>query len=157
MKFALNGALTLGTLDGANIEIREAVGPENFFLFGLTADQAEATLRNGYRPAEVVAADPELKAVLDLIRSGFFSPEDPDLFHPLLDALLTEDRYLVLADFRAYAGAQGEVARAYAGDPDGWARKALLNVARVGRFSSDRSIHQYARDIWGISAVQVTL
>jgi starch phosphorylase len=157
MKFALNGALTLGTLDGANIEIREAVGPENFFLFGLTTDQVEETLRGGYRPAEVAARDPELKAVLDLIRSGFFSPEDPELFHPLLDALLGEDRYLVLADFRSYADAQTEVARAYAGDPRGWSRKALLNVARVGRFSSDRSIHQYAHDIWGISSVQVTL
>jgi len=157
MKFALNGALTLGTLDGANIEIRDAVGHENFFLFGLTADQVEETLRGGYRPEEVAGRDPELKAVLDLIRSGFFSPEDPQLFHPLLDALLTEDRFLVLADFRAYADAQGEVARAYAGDPQGWSRKALLNVARVGRFSSDRSIHQYAHDIWGITSVQVTL
>jgi starch phosphorylase len=157
MKFALNGALTLGTLDGANIEIRDAVGPENFFLFGLTADQVTETLRRGYRPAEVVARDPELKGVLDLIRSGFFSPEDPGLFHPLLDALLNDDRFLVLADFRAYADAQLEVARAYAGDPEGWARKTLLNVARVGRFSSDRSIHQYAKDIWGISSVPVTL
>ncbi len=157
MKFALNGALTIGTLDGANIEIREAVGPENFFLFGLTADEVEQTLRSGYRPAEVLARDPELKAVLDLVRSGFFSPEDPELFHPLVEALLREDRYLVLADFRAYADAQAEVARAYAGDPQDWSRRALLNVARVGRFSSDRSIHQYARDIWGISAVPVTL
>jgi len=105
----------------------------------------------------VVAHDPELKAVLDLIRSGFFSPEDPELFHPLVDSLLNEDRFLVLADFRAYADAQLEVARAYAGDPEAWARKALLNVARVGRFSSDRSIHQYAHEIWGISSVEVTL
>jgi len=157
MKFALNGALTLGTLDGANIEIRDAVGHENFFLFGLTAEQVAETLRNGYRPAEVVAHDPELRAVLELIRSGFFSPEDPELFHPLVEALLTEDRYLVLADFRAYADAQLEVAKAYASDPQGWSRRALLNVARVGRFSSDRSIHQYAQDIWGISSVQVTL
>jgi starch phosphorylase len=157
MKFALNGALTLGTLDGANIEIRDAVGPENFFLFGLTADQVAETLRGGYHPATVVAADPEVKAVLDLIRSGFFSPEDPDLFHPLLEALMQEDRYLVLADFRAYAEAQAQVARAYAGDPEGWARRSLLNVARVGRFSSDRTIHQYAQEIWHISAVPVTL
>ena len=157
MKFALNGALTLGTLDGANIEIRDAVGPENFFLFGLTADQVEQTLRGGYRPAEVLAGDPELRAVLDLVRTGFFSPEAPDLFHPLVDALVQEDRYLVLADFRAYAEAQSSVARAYAGDPEDWSRRALLNVARVGRFSSDRSIHQYAREIWGIAAVPVTL
>jgi starch phosphorylase len=157
MKFALNGALTVGTLDGANIEIRDAVGAENFFLFGLTAEQVAETLRSGYHPREVAARDPELKAVLELVRSGFFSPEDPDLFHPLVDALLTEDRYLVLADFRAYADAQREVAHAYAGDPESWARKALLNVARVGRFSSDRSIHQYAHDIWGISSVPVSL
>ena len=111
----------------------------------------------GTAPREVVARDPELKAVLDLIRSGFFSPEDPGLFHPLVDALLSEDPYLVLADFRAYADAQLAVARAYAGDPEAWSRKALLNVARVGRFSSDRSIHQYAHDIWRISSVQVTL
>jgi len=157
MKFALNGALTVGTLDGANIEIRDAVGAENFFLFGLTADQVAETLRNGYRPAEVVAGDPELKAVLELIRSGFFSPEDRNLFEPLVEALVTEDRYLVLADFRAYATAQADVARAYASDPEGWSRKALLNIARVGRFSSDRSIHQYAREIWQISPVPVTL
>jgi len=157
MKFALNGALTVGTLDGANIEIRDAVGAENFFLFGLTAEQVAETVRAGYHPRDVVARDPELKAVLDLVRSGFFSPEDPDLFRPLVDALLTEDRYLVLADFRAYADAQLEVARAYAGDPEAWAAKALLNVARVGRFSSDRSIHQYAHDIWGISSVPVSL
>jgi starch phosphorylase len=157
MKFALNGALTVGTLDGANIEIREAVGAENFFLFGLTADQVAERLRQGYHPAEVAAGDPELKAVLDLVRSGFFSPEDRDLFRPLVDALLREDRYLVLADFRAYADTQADVARAYASDPEGWSRKALLNVARVGRFSSDRTIHEYAQDIWKMSPVDVTL
>jgi glycogen phosphorylase len=157
MKFALNGALTVGTLDGANIEIREAVGAENFFLFGLTADQVAERLRQGYHPAEVAAGDPELKAVLDLVRSGFFSPEDRDLFRPLVDALLREDRYLVLADFRAYADTQADVARAYASDPEGWSRKALLNVARVGRFSSDRTIHEYAQDIWKMSSVDVTL
>src|SRR5262249_60919730 len=112
-KLALTGALTVGTLDGANIEIRQAVGSENFFLFGLTADQVEETFRRGYRPAEVVAADPELKSVLDLVSSGFFSPEDRDLFRPLVDALLREDRYLVLADFRAYASVPAEVGRGY--------------------------------------------
>ena len=156
MKRALNGALTVGTLDGANIEIRQAVGSENFFLFGLTADQVEETLRKGYRPAEVVAGDPELKAVLDLVASGFFSPEDRDLFRPLVDSLLREDRYLVLADFRGYASVQAEVGRAY-GDAEQWAKKALLNVARVGRFSSDRTIHEYARDIWRVSSVETTL
>jgi glycogen phosphorylase len=156
MKFALNGALTLGTLDGANIEIREAVGAENFFLFGLTADEVQATVERGYRPREVVDRDPELKAVLELVGSGFFSPEDRSAFRPLVDALLNEDRYLVLADFRAYAEAQGRVVQAYL-DADDWTRMAILNMARVGRFSSDRTIREYARDIWGIQPVEVRL
>ncbi len=156
MKFALNGALTLGTLDGANIEIREAVGPENFFLFGLTADQVEATVANGYRPREVVRQDAELKAVLDLVASGFFSPEDPSAFRPLVDALLDEDRFLVLADFRAYVEAHSRVVHAYSKIED-WTRMAILNMARVGRFSSDRTIREYARDIWGIQPVDIQL
>jgi len=156
MKFALNGALTLGTLDGANIEIREAVGPENFFLFGLTADQVEATLTNGYHPRDLVRQDPELKAVLDLVASGFFSPEDPSAFRPLVDALLNEDRFLVLADFRAYVEAQSRVVHAYL-NPEHWTQMAILNVARVGRFSSDRTIREYARNIWGIQPVDIKL
>jgi len=154
MKFALNGALTLGTLDGANIEIREAVGAENFFLFGLTADEVMERKRAGYRPKEVYLQDELLRGVLDLVRSGFFSPEDPRLFHPLVDSLLEHDEYLVLADFADYARAQREVAAAWRGG-EGWTRKAILNVARVGRFSSDRTIHEYARDIWRIQPVQV--
>jgi len=156
MKFALNGALTLGTLDGANIEIRAAVGPENFFLFGLTSDEVAATLARGYQPRLLVEKDPELKAVLDLVASGFFSPEDRSAFRPLVDELLNEDRYLVLADFRAYVEAQGRVVQAYLNPPD-WTRMAILNVARVGRFSSDRTIREYARDIWGIQPVDVKL
>jgi glycogen phosphorylase len=156
MKFALNGALTLGTLDGANIEIREAVGAENFFLFGLTADEVETTLARGYRPRSVVEQDPELKAVLELVGSGFFSPEDRSAFRPLVDALLDEDRFLVLADFRAYVEAQNRVAHAYL-QRDDWTRMAILNVARVGRFSSDRTIREYARDIWGIQPVAIKL
>jgi glycogen phosphorylase len=156
MKFALNGALTLGTLDGANIEIREAVGAENFFLFGLTADEVEATLARGYRPRQLVEQDPELKAVLELVASGFFSPEDRSAFRPLVDALLNEDRFLVLADFRAYVEAQHRVAQAYLKTTD-WTRMAVLNVARVGFFSSDRTIREYARDIWGIHPVEVKL
>src|SRR5262249_31901972 len=143
MKFALNGALTLGTLDGANIEIRDAVGKENFFLFGLTADEVEARLKAGYHPREEDEKNRDLKDPLDLIASGFFAPENQELFKPLVDSLLNEDRYLVLADFAAYAQAQEEVARAYQ-DPDDWSRKAILNVARVGRFSSDRTIRDYA-------------
>jgi glycogen phosphorylase len=156
MKFALNGALTLGTLDGANIEIREAVGAENFFLFGLTADEVQATLARGYHPRSVVDQDPELKAVLELVRSGFFSPEDRSAFQPLVDALLNEDRFLVLADFRAYVDGQNRVVHAYL-NADDWTRMAILNVARVGRFSSDRTIREYARDIWGIQPVEIKL
>ncbi|HZH03846.1 MAG TPA: glycogen/starch/alpha-glucan phosphorylase [Myxococcaceae bacterium] len=154
MKFALNGALTLGTLDGANIEIRDAVGPENFFLFGLTAEQVVAKKRGGYRPRDVYAANPELKAALDLIASGFFSPEDKHLFDPLVQSLLEEDAYLVLEDYAAYAEAQGRVARAYQ-DQEAWSKMAVLNVARMGPFSSDRTISEYARDIWNVPAVRV--
>jgi len=154
MKFALNGALTIGTLDGANIEIRDAVGPENFFLFGLTADEVMERKRAGYRPKEIYRRDELLRGVLDLVRSGFFSPEDPRLFHPLVDSLLEHDEYLVLADFADYARAQREVAAAWK-DGEGWTRKAILNVARVGRFSSDRTIREYAQDIWRIQPVQV--
>ena len=156
MKFALNGALTLGTLDGANIEIRDAVGAENFFLFGMTADEVIARQKNGYRPREEYEKNGDLKGALDLIASGFFSPEDRNLFQPLVDSLLNEDRYFVLADFAAYQKAQEEVARAYQ-NPDGWARKAILNVARVGRFSSDRTIRDYAREIWNVKPVDVQL
>jgi len=156
MKLALNGALTLGTLDGANIEIREAVGAENFFLFGLTADEVEATVARGYHPRDVLAKDPELEAVLELVGSGFFSPEDRSTFKPLVEALLNEDRYLILADFRAYAEAQSRVVQTYL-DGEDWTRRAILNVARVGRFSSDRTIREYARDIWGIQPVEVRL
>jgi starch phosphorylase len=138
------------------VEIREAVGPENFFLFGLTADEVEATVARGYRPGEVAERDPELKAVLDLVGSGFFSPEDRRTFRPLVDALLNEDRYLILADFRAYAEAQSRVVQAYL-DPEDWTRMAILNVARVGRFSSDRTIREYSRGIWGIEPVEVRL
>ncbi|HZA14281.1 MAG TPA: glycogen/starch/alpha-glucan phosphorylase, partial [Myxococcaceae bacterium] len=156
MKFALNGALTIGTLDGANIEIREAVGSENFFLFGLTAEQVMERRRQGYRGQEIYDSDPEVKEVLDLIGSGFFSPEDRKLFQPLIDSLLNEDQYLVLADFRAYSEAQQKLVEAYR-DVEGWSRMALRNVARVGRFSSDRTIRQYAQEIWGIQPVKVEL
>jgi glycogen phosphorylase len=156
MKFALNGAPTIGTLDGANIEIREAVGPENFFLFGLTADEVIARKKQGYRPREHYEQNQELREALDLIASGFFSPEDRTLFQPLVRSLLEEDRYMLMADFTGYAQAQEEVARAYR-DQGGWAKKAILNVARNGRFSSDRTIRQYAEEIWRIRPVEVKL
>jgi len=156
MKLALNGALTIGTLDGANVEIREMVGADNFFLFGLTADEVLARKQAGYDPRAVYESNPDLKEALDLVANGFFSPEDRKLFKPLVDSLLNEDRYLVLADFADYARAQEEVARCYL-DREAWTRKAILNVARCGRFSSDRTIREYARDIWGIEPVEVEL
>ena len=153
MKFALNGALTIGTLDGANVEIREAVGAENFFLFGMTASEV-AELRPRYRPSDVLAADPELARVLDSIRHGRFSPGDRTLFEPLVQTLVAEDPFCVLADFRAYVACQRGVARAW-NNPDDWSRTAILNVAAMGRFSSDRSIREYARDVWQATPVEV--
>src|SRR5207248_2637317 len=147
MKFALNGALTIGTLDGANIEIREEVGEENFFLFGLTADEVQDLWRRGYRPRDRYEQDGELKAVLDLIWSGFFEPDHPELFRPLIQSLLDSDPYLLLADFRSYVECQGAVGKAYL-EPERWTRMAILNIARMGKFSSDRTIREYARDIW---------
>ncbi|RKH61177.1 glycogen/starch/alpha-glucan phosphorylase [Corallococcus llansteffanensis] len=154
MKLMLNGALTLGTLDGANVEIRDAVGDENFFLFGLTADEVIARKKAGYRPRDVYESNTELREALDLIRSGFFSPEDRNLFQPLVDSLLEEDRYLVLADFAAYMAKQEEVVRAYQ-DQESWAKKCIINVARAGIFSSDRTIKQYAEEIWHVQQTKV--
>jgi starch phosphorylase len=155
MKFALNGALTVGTLDGANVEIREEVGPENFFLFGLTVEQVAALRRRGYDPWEVYRNDRRLKAVLDALSSGLFSPEEPGLFRPIVDSLLNGgDPYLVLADFAAYCACQEEVERAYR-DPERWTRMAILNVARSGKFSSDRTIREYAEQIWGVEPIRV--
>jgi starch phosphorylase len=155
MKFALNGALTIGTLDGANVEIREEVGPENFFLFGLTVEQVAALKKRGYDPWEYYRNDRRLKGVLDALASGVFSPHEPSLFRPVVDSLLNGgDPYLVLADFAAYCACQEEVERAYR-DPERWTRMAILNVARAGKFSSDRTIREYAEQIWGISPVAV--
>jgi len=155
MKFALNGALTIGTLDGANIEIRDEVGDDNIFIFGLTADGVAETKRRGYNPWKVMQQDADLKRVIDMITSGFFCPQQPGRYNPLRDALFDQgDRYLVLADFRAYVQAQAQVDTLFA-DGDAWARKAILNVARVGRFSSDRSIHTYAQEIWNARQMEL--
>jgi glycogen phosphorylase len=152
MKFALNGALTIGTLDGANIEIREEVGEDNFFLFGLTAQQVAELQRRGYRPRDYYEQNAELKAVLDLIHSGFFEPEHPEIFRPLVQALLDQDTYMLLADFQSYMECQERVGKAFL-DPDAWTRMAILNIASMGKFSSDRSIQEYAETIWKIRAV----
>jgi starch phosphorylase len=150
MKFAMNGALTIGTLDGANVEIREAVGQENFFLFGLTAPEVGQLKAHGYRPRSVYESNPELREAIDLIGSGFFSNGDRELFRPLLDSLLTHDDYMLLADYQAYVDCQRRVSEAYR-DQNNWTRMSILNSARVGRFSSDRSIREYCRDIWNVS------
>lgn len=154
MKFSLNGALTVGTLDGANIEIREAVGPENFYLFGLTTPEVEAILSRGaYNPWDYHAAHPEIRRVLDALSAGRFTPGDPGAFHWLHDKLLSpNERYLHLADFMAYVEAKDAMLRDYA-DTRAWTAKSILNTARMGVFSSDRTIAQYARDIWDIHPV----
>ncbi len=154
MKFALNGALTIGTLDGANIEIRERVGEENFFLFGLTADEAFAMQARGYNSMEYYRRNPELKAAIDRIASGFFSDGDTELFRPILDSLLYEDRFMLLADYQSYIDCQERAAQAYR-DQENWTRMSILNVARCGFFSSDRSIRQYTEDIWKVEPVKV--
>ena len=154
MKFALNGALTIGTLDGANVEIRERVGAENFFLFGLQVDEVFALKAKGYNPRDYVAADPELKQALDQISSGFFSGGDPTLFEPIIRSLLDRDEFLVLADYRAYVDCQDEVEKAYR-DSEAWTRMSILNAARCGYFSSDRAIREYAEDIWKVNPLPV--
>jgi starch phosphorylase len=154
MKFALNGALTIGTLDGANVEIREAVGADNFFLFGLTAEQVAACKAVGHNPWFYYDTNPELKRVLDMIASGLFSPSDPDMFLPLLDALLVDDPFMVMADYAAYVQCQEHVSRTYE-DQDRWTRMSILNAARIGRFSADRTISEYAQQIWHVEPVPV--
>ncbi|HZD48256.1 MAG TPA: glycogen/starch/alpha-glucan family phosphorylase, partial [Silvibacterium sp.] len=152
MKFAMNGALTIGTLDGANIEIRDAVGHENFFLFGLTAEEVARRKAEGYTPRSIYESNPELREAIDLIGSGFFSDSDRGLFHPLVESLLTRDDYMLLADYQAYVDCQQRVSEAYA-DQNNWTRMSILNTARVGRFSSDRSIREYCRDIWKVQPI----
>ncbi len=149
MKLSMNGALTIGTLDGANIEIREEVGAENFFLFGLTADQVAKVKAEGYYPSDFYHGDPELKRAIDLINSGLFSHGDTELFRPLTNHLLYHDEFLLMADYRAYVDCQQEVDHAYQ-DSAHWARMSILNVARMGKFSSDRAIQEYAKHIWHI-------
>jgi glycogen phosphorylase len=147
MKFAMNGAITIGTLDGANIEIREEVGAENFFLFGLTAEQVEQRRREGYRPREIYESNPNLKEALDALSSGEFSRGDRGLFQPLVDSLLNRDEFMLLADYQSYADCQDRVSDAYK-SRDTWTRMSILNVARIGKFSSDRAIRDYCADIW---------
>jgi starch phosphorylase len=150
MKLALNGALTIGTLDGANIEIRDEVGEENIFIFGLHADEVSALLRTGYEPEHYLAANANVRRVVDTIAAGHFSRGDKEMFRPIVDKLLsTRDEYVHLADLDPYLGTQQRVDELWL-DRGQWNRKSLLNIARMGKFSSDRTIAEYARDIWGI-------
>ena len=154
MKFAMNGALTIGTLDGANIEIREEVGPDNFFLFGLTTSEVEARKREGYNPRAFYDTNDNLREVLDSLLSGEFSHGDRNLFEPLVGSLLNQDDYMLLADYQSYIDCQDRVAEAYK-DQEAWTRMSILNVARIGKFSSDRSIRDYCYDIWKTWPVKI--
>ena len=156
MKFSMNGALTIGTLDGANVEIREAVGSDNFFLFGLTTEQVTAKKAAGYNPWDYYNNNPELKLVIDRLSSGFFSHGDTNLFKPLVDSLLYHDEYLLFADYQSYVECQERVGNAYK-DQDHWTRMSILNIARMGKFSSDRSIQDYLRTIWKTPRVQIEI
>lgn len=154
MKFMLNGALTIGTLDGANVEMREEAGAENFFLFGLNVDEVQRIKRDGYRPADYIERDDELRAVLGLIADGRFSHGDTEVFRPLVDNLRYDDPFLVLADYAAYVSCQQQVSAAWK-DTDAWTRMSILNTARGGKFSSDRAIAEYCDDIWNVLPVTV--
>lgn len=150
MKLSLNGALTVGTLDGANIEIMEEVGKENIFIFGLNADEVMEKKQSGYSPREVYNQNPELKEVLDMIHQGYFGAQQRNLFHPIVESLLNEgDHYMVLEDFQSYCDIQDKIGDAYL-DADSWAKTSILNVSRMGKFSSDRSIREYAEEIWNV-------
>ena len=156
MKFMINGALTIGTLDGANVEIREEAGPENFFLFGLTEDQVEAVKREGYRPMDYIERDPELAAVLELIVQGTFTHGDTEILRPVVDNFIHHDSFLALADYRAYVDCQRKVSEAWQ-DRDRWSQMSILNTARSGKFSSDRAIEEYCDEIWNVSPMPVEL
>jgi len=155
MKLSLNGALTIGTLDGANVEIREEVGDDNIFIFGLTVEEVETLRASGYQPWFRYQADEELRAVIDWIGSDYFTPGEHGAFSLLHDSLLHGgDPYMVLADFRAYSDCQARAEAAFR-DRAGWARRAILNTARMGKFSSDRTIREYATEIWRLPTVPV--
>jgi starch phosphorylase len=156
MKFCMNGALTIGTLDGANIELREEIGAENFFLFGLSAQEVHTHKAEGYRPMDYYAGNAHLKEVVDLIRSGFFSHGDTELFRPLMDNLMYYDPYMLFADFASYVECQAKASEVYR-DSERWTRMAILNTARSGKFSSDRTIREYCSDIWRVRQVPIHL
>jgi starch phosphorylase len=153
MKFTLNGALTIGTLDGANVEIREEVGEENFFLFGLTAGEI-LELQKTYNPHKYYEENAELGKILNQLSKGYFSPGEPGLFYPVVRSLLEYDRFFVLADYESYIKCQEKVVEVYR-DEEQWTKMAILNVARSGKFSSDRAIREYAENIWNIQPLEI--
>ena len=156
MKFTMNGGLTIGTLDGANIEIREEVGEDNFFLFGLKTEEVYELKSNGYDPQYYYDSNPGLRKALDMIRTGYFSPENIDLFKPVFDSLVYHDEYMLMVDYQSYIDCQDEVDKVYR-DPAKWAKMSILNVARTGKFSCDRTVEQYCKDIWQVKAVNVKI
>jgi hypothetical protein len=153
MKFSMNGALTIGTLDGVNVEIRAEVGPKNFFLFGLTAGEVEDLKSRGYSPRSYYESNLHLREAIDQVRSGHFSRGDGELFRPLLDNLLDHDPFLLLADYQSYIDSQDQVSSAYR-DQERWIRMSVLNVARMGKFSSDRSIREYCDHVWQMKPIE---
>ena len=156
MKLAMNGAMTIGTLDGANVEILEEVGADNIFIFGLTEKEVSSLKNNGYNPNKYVKKSPVLQKVMNLIVTNFFCSDQPDLFRPIYDELNGKDEYFLMADFDAYLAGQAAVEKAYT-DKFLWTKMSILNVARCGKFSSDRTIIEYAKDIWGIESVPISL
>jgi starch phosphorylase len=151
MKFGLNGALTIGTLDGANVEMKENVGDDNIFIFGLTTEEVAKRRSAGYDPRSVIESSPDLAQALSAISSGVFSPDDPQRYRGLIDGLYQHDWFMVAADFDSYAAMQREVDKVWRNGPD-WYARAIRNVARMGWFSSDRTIRQYAKEIWNVAA-----
>ena len=163
MKFMLNGALTLGTMDGANVEIVDEVGEENAFIFGLSSDEVINYENNGgYNPMDIFNSDMDIRKVLMQLINGFYSPDDPERFRPIYNSLLNTqetdvaDRYFILKDFKSYAAAQKRVEEAYRNE-EGWAKSAMLNVANAGKFTSDRTIEEYVQDIWHLEKVKVKM
>ena len=163
MKFMLNGALTLGTMDGANVEMVEEVGNSNIFIFGLTSDEViNYEQHGGYNPMDIYNSDGDIRRVLDQLVDGTYSGDNHELFREIYDSLLNTncssraDTFFILKDFRSYAEAQKRVEEAYK-DRDNWAKKAIINVANVGKFSSDRTIEDYVKDIWKLDKVKVTM
>ncbi|MFN3694128.1 MAG: glycogen/starch/alpha-glucan phosphorylase, partial [Ignavibacterium sp.] len=154
MKFAANGALTIGTMDGANIEIREEVGDENIFIFGLLAEEVVELKAKGYNPRKYYESNPSLKRVIDMIASNYFNPKEPGIFNDMINGLMNVDYYCVFADYQSYIDTQDRVAKEFLNQEE-WTKKSIYNVARIGKFSSDRAVSEYAKKIWNVKPVKL--